>query len=146
MSQPLDRYIFQAYGLYGNDKVDRYQVSTTLPDVEGGSRWIHSDLFEIIAKTDQSTDMGLVDGAMMRTLLEEQFQLKVHSEPRPVPVYELIAKGNFRLPPARIGCVTPQDMPVSDDPGAPASPSCFAGRIDRTDLLFWARPWLISAM
>jgi len=130
--RPLDRYIFTAYGQFANDKLDRYQEeSPTLPDVEGGPRWIHNDQYEIIAITDQPTDDGVINGAMMRALLEEQFQLKVHREPRQAPVYELVvAKSGLRLPPAKIGCLTPQEMPVSPEPGAPIPPSCFAGSIN----------------
>jgi uncharacterized protein (TIGR03435 family) len=129
--QPLDRYIFQAYGLYAKDKFERYQESPTLPDVEGGPRWIHNDQYEIIGIADPPTDAGVVNGAMMRALLEEQFQLKLHREPRQLPVYELVvAKSGLRLPPAKTGCLTPQEMPISPDPGAPIPPSCFAGQIN----------------
>jgi uncharacterized protein (TIGR03435 family) len=48
------------------------------------------DRYDVIAKTDQPTGKEQLM-AMMQTLLADRFQLKLHRETRPIPVYELVA-------------------------------------------------------
>jgi uncharacterized protein (TIGR03435 family) len=128
--QPLDRYIWQAFGLEANDKALPDPGASILPGLEGGPQWIRDERYEIVAKTEQPVGSGVLAGSMMRTLLEEQFHVKLHREPRQVDVYELVvAKSGLRLPPAKIGCLMPQEMPVSPDPGSPMPPGCFAARL-----------------
>jgi uncharacterized protein (TIGR03435 family) len=47
----------------------------------GGPVWIESDRFQITAKADQPVDEGVLD-AMIRTLLADRFNLKLHRESR----------------------------------------------------------------
>ena len=79
------------------------------PDqVSGGPDWVKNDSFDVQAK------MGAADAAamdklsnegkialcerMLQTLLAERFKLKVHSETKMVPVYEMVlAKGASKL-------------------------------------------------
>lgn len=79
-------------------RVRDYQIS-------GGPAWMYSDLWEIQAKipddapeTDRATTMNELrkllttptsNALMLRSLLEERFQLKVHTETRELPIYEL---------------------------------------------------------
>jgi uncharacterized protein (TIGR03435 family) len=68
--------------------------------LSGGPDWLRKDGFNVRAKApDGSPDYSLVQfhngnapqpQAMLRTLLEERFQLKVHSEKRQVRVYALV--------------------------------------------------------
>lgn len=66
----------------------------------GGPGWIDSDRFDIEAR---SQDMGAVPDrermmAMVRSLLEDRFRLKVHHETRELPVYELtVAKSGLKI-------------------------------------------------
>src|ERR1051326_2027656 len=60
-----------------------------------GPSWIDSERFDINAKIPN----GMTDQvkAMMRTLLEERFQMKLHRENKEMPVYELVQKGTLKL-------------------------------------------------
>ncbi|HEY4379117.1 MAG TPA: TIGR03435 family protein [Acidobacteriaceae bacterium] len=86
--------------------------------VEGGSKWVDEDQWDIEAKLDE-TDMAewekLGDRERMdrvrpelRALLVERFGLKVHTETKVTPVYALVqAKGGVKMkevegPPANI--------------------------------------------
>ena len=70
----------------------------------GGPEWIFSERFDIIAKAegdlgppverDRPSRLQL----MIRALLEERFKLKVHREPREIPIYALVfARADGRL-------------------------------------------------
>jgi uncharacterized protein (TIGR03435 family) len=60
-----------------------------------GPSWIDSERFDVNAKIPN----GMTDQvkAMMRTLLEERFQMKLHRENKEMPVYELVQKGTLKL-------------------------------------------------
>jgi len=63
----------------------------------GGEKWLETDHFDIIAKTDPSVTDGTLE-AMLRTLLAERFHLKCHFEEQPVSVWALTApKGQGKL-------------------------------------------------
>jgi uncharacterized protein (TIGR03435 family) len=82
-----------------------------LPGVE---KWLDTDRFDIIGKTDPTVTDGTLQ-AMLRTLLAERFHLKSHFEDQPVAVWALTApKGKAKLKEAsgeeHAGCVrTPKD-------------------------------------
>ena len=82
--------------LYAYDLHD-YQLS-------GGAKWTASEAFDIVGKAD-STDAGSAAlHAMLRTLLEERFQLVLGKETKPLPAYALIAaKGGLKLQKAAPG-------------------------------------------
>jgi uncharacterized protein (TIGR03435 family) len=73
-----------------------------------------SERYQIDAKAEGNagrTRMFL----MLRSLLEDRFQLKIHRETRDLPAYALVAaKGGLKLPPPKDGaCVdSPADAPV----------------------------------
>ena len=74
--------------------------------VRGGPAWVHSqrDKYAIEATAPGASDRYVLLGAMLRTLLEERFQLKVHRETEDVPMYALtVAKGGFKLQPMKDG-------------------------------------------
>jgi uncharacterized protein (TIGR03435 family) len=74
-------------------------------DVLGGPVWIDSDRFQITGKTDQPVSGDALD-AMMKTLLAERFNLKLHPEMRTGDALVLeIAKNGPKLQPA--GGATP---------------------------------------
>ena len=69
------------------------------PDmIVGGPKWLDSDRFDIVAKTpDPNTPVPTLV-LMLRTLLEERFNLVTHREDRVMPAYVLtVWKGGFKL-------------------------------------------------
>jgi len=78
-------------------QLHEYQMS-------GGPKWVDSDGYDIVGKTDDSLrSLGRTERidrlrAMMRALLAERFQLSMRRGLKDVPAYSLsIAKGGFRL-------------------------------------------------
>lgn len=69
--------------------------------ITGGPAWFDTDRFDIVAKApDPDTPIPTLM-QMMRTLLEERFQLKTHREEKEMPTYTLsLAKGGSKLRPA----------------------------------------------
>jgi uncharacterized protein (TIGR03435 family) len=65
-------------------------------DVVGGPEWLDTVRFDIIAQTGTGTPPTAPDGfpgplfAMMRTLLEERFNVAAHNETRDQPIYALV--------------------------------------------------------
>jgi uncharacterized protein (TIGR03435 family) len=74
-------------------------IVTPLPEIDGPA-WIDADRFDIVARaagTDPAEPVATPRLAMMtRTLLEERFDLVLHHESRPLPVYELFLAGSER--------------------------------------------------
>jgi uncharacterized protein (TIGR03435 family) len=102
--------------------------------IAGGPDWVNSEHYQIEAKADgkASRDQILL---MLRALLEDRFQLKIHRETRQLPVYALaISKSGPKLTPPQEGsCVTPAPDAVPDwaggriappGRGQPPSPRC----------------------
>jgi uncharacterized protein (TIGR03435 family) len=81
-----------------------YQVPWDIENqvIRGGPDWISAGLdsperFDIDAETGQPATRAQLF-QMLRTLLSDRFQLKIHPENRELPVYELVvAKGGPRL-------------------------------------------------
>ncbi|RXH56428.1 CHP03435 domain-containing protein [Granulicella sibirica] len=74
-----------------------------------GPGWLGSTRFDIEAKSDEETDGRIRKGSgeegreikrgMVRALLEERYEMKVHTETRVLPAYDLVvAKGGSKLP------------------------------------------------
>ncbi len=66
----------------------------------GGPSWINTDRFDVEAKRDDLPGSIALDDflLMVRSLLEDRFQLKVHWEKRDWPVYDLVtAKSGPKL-------------------------------------------------
>jgi bla regulator protein blaR1 len=84
---PLGEVIRLAY------QVQEFQMS-------GGPPWINSERYDIEAKVDSSAaeKVNQLDmdqhRAMLRPLLEDRFQLKVHQETKELPVYALVVGKN----------------------------------------------------
>jgi uncharacterized protein (TIGR03435 family) len=86
--------------------------------IEGGPKWLDSDKYLVNAKAEGTPTVATLRGPMLRALLEDRFQLKIHRETREVAVYALtVAKGGPKLVPHRagncvdIGLVRPIDGP-----------------------------------
>jgi uncharacterized protein (TIGR03435 family) len=84
---------------------------STRPQQIEGPDWIGSQRFDVVATIPEGAPGSQVP-AMLRTLLEDRFQLKVHRESKDLPVYVLgVAKGGARLT---------ESVP---DPNTPAEPA-----------------------
>jgi len=110
-------------------------------------KWIDSDQFDIHATIDDAYLNGWekltpkqqmeIVRPMIRQLLQERFHVKLHSEPRPTPVYALVqAKGGAHVkevpaPPAAQGdSMEAQARWMRDNPGkaSPGSILCTGGQ------------------
>ncbi|MGB9458991.1 MAG: M56 and DUF3738 domain-containing protein [Bryobacteraceae bacterium] len=115
---PLIMLIENAYG------VQAFQIS-------GGPSWIQSDGYDIEAKGDAKASRAETF-LMLRSLLEDRFQLKLHRETKELPVYALTAaKGGLKLqPPKEGGCIPvgPNETLSPPAPGQPA-PGFPCGRV-----------------
>jgi uncharacterized protein (TIGR03435 family) len=71
----------------------------------GGPSWIHSDRFDIVAKSPQGAP-GSEFGLRMQALLTERFNLTLHRETRELSVYALVSDGATgpQLTPSPIDC------------------------------------------
>jgi hypothetical protein len=69
--------------------------------VIGGPKWIDSDRYEIIARSSEDHPRAELLGPMLRALLEDRFQLKVHRETKEGRIYKLtVAKNGPNLQPS----------------------------------------------
>jgi bla regulator protein blaR1 len=83
---PLRTLIREAYALHGSQ-------------ISGGPGWFDSDRFDIVAKSENNPT-PLQMRVMLRALLAERFQLRVHTETRDLPLYVLVlARSDGRLGP-----------------------------------------------
>ncbi|HUP02722.1 MAG TPA: TIGR03435 family protein [Bryobacteraceae bacterium] len=98
--------IRMAYGM-----VSGMTLAARSIDVVGGPAWLDSDAYSIAARTEAKGTTADVIGPMLRSLLEDRFQVKVHKEPRETPVYELkLAGAQPNLQPMKEGDCTPLDL------------------------------------
>jgi uncharacterized protein (TIGR03435 family) len=118
--------IRQSYITFANGSV--LNLPAQAPPIEKGPAWINTDLYTIDAKAEGTPTQGIMFGAMMRALLEDRFQLKLHSETREVSVYDLtVAKSGAKLQPAQAGTCRPLDVDHPPPPpvrGQPITPIC----------------------
>ena len=78
--------------------------------------WTKSEGFTVNAVASSGASEGMMMGPMLQSLLEERFQLKLHTESPEVRVYDLIvAKGGPKLPQTDVVC----DYPDPKNPGGP---------------------------
>jgi bla regulator protein BlaR1 len=119
-------------------------ISFALADgqrVSGGPAWAQTDAYDIDAKLAPADLAGWDTLPMqdrmqrirplLRTLIEQRFQLKTHSDMEPTPVYVLLqAKGGAKLTevpaPPPVDPTQPPTVGTADDP-APGSAMTMAG-------------------
>jgi len=123
--------INQSYVLYANGRL-ALPGGRFVP-IEKGPAWINSDRYTIEAKPEGTPSQGTMLGPMMQALLEERFKLKIHTETREVPVYNLVVtKGGPRLTMSRPGSCLSFDIehPLPPPkPGQSLPPICGMARI-----------------
>jgi uncharacterized protein (TIGR03435 family) len=89
------------------------------PVLEGGPDWIDSTQYQVSAKTEQPIDKSVMNGPMLRALLEERFHLKLRHETREVGAYALtVAKSGLELRPSDGASCLPRPDDLSISPGA----------------------------
>jgi uncharacterized protein (TIGR03435 family) len=85
--------------------------------IRGGPAWVYADKYTIEAKMPgpapdepdgpRSAARALMLGPMLRALLEERFQLKLHQETEEAPMFALtVAKGGLKITPMKDGDCT----------------------------------------
>jgi len=99
-----------------------YDVSNNR--VSGVQAWMDSNHFDIQATTEKSVTVKQLEGPMLRGLLEDRFQLKLHRETIVRPVYELtVEKGGVKMQPSKEGSCTRYSMDSPPPLPAPSAPS-----------------------
>jgi uncharacterized protein (TIGR03435 family) len=107
----VEQLIYLAYASYGATQSERLVNDETgtasdATKVRGGPAWVHSqrDKYAVEATAPGTSERTVLMGAMLRTLLEERFRLKLHRETEEVPMYALtVAKSGFKLKPIKDG-------------------------------------------
>jgi uncharacterized protein (TIGR03435 family) len=126
-----EQLIYLAYAAYGareNEHLanDDFGAASNTEKVRGGPDWVHSlkEKYSIEATAAGATDRYVLMGTMLRSLLEDRFQLKLHRGTEEVPMYELkVAKSGLTITPMKDDECTPFDPAASINPGA-AKPVC----------------------
>jgi uncharacterized protein (TIGR03435 family) len=107
-------------------------VSST--SVSGGPAWIDSDRFEIDAKAESPQSWGTLNGPMLRTLLQQRFNLRIRTATREAPVYALtVNKGGAKLQPSKRDCIIlDSERPlIPIEAGKPLPAVCGLGRLTK---------------
>jgi uncharacterized protein (TIGR03435 family) len=85
-----------------------YDVGRGGTTVAGGPAWTRTEQFTTTAKASRPAQPAMMQGPMLRAILEERFALKVHRETRDADVYALITtKSGPKLPPFIAGTCVP---------------------------------------
>jgi uncharacterized protein (TIGR03435 family) len=101
-----------------------YQVQEF--QISGGPGWIGSDRFDVEGKAEDPKADPSQLRLMLQSLLEDRFQLKLHSETREAPVYALVVTNGG----PKIKLVADQTTPTVNGPAQPgAGPNRGAMRI-----------------
>jgi uncharacterized protein (TIGR03435 family) len=91
---PLRRLIQRAYGVEG------FQIS-------GGPVWIDFDRYDIEARAGGNPSEKQMTGPMLQGLLKDRFKLRLHTETKQLPVYDLtVARGGLKLQRSKDGSCT----------------------------------------
>jgi uncharacterized protein (TIGR03435 family) len=94
--------------------------------IRGGPDWVHSlkEKYQIEATAAGATERTVLMGTMLRTLLEERFQLKTHRDTEDVPMFALtVAKGGLKIKPMKPGDCDDNAAPLVGME-TPAKPPC----------------------
>lgn len=114
----LDRIIYFAYAGIGSMKNPLLNDSPSDPaHVRGGPGWIRSDKFTIVATAPGTSNREVMMGPMLRSLLEERFQLKTRRETEEVSLFALtVAKSGLKIRPLGPGGCTSPDTVQDQSP------------------------------
>jgi uncharacterized protein (TIGR03435 family) len=98
--EPGGRFVASGYSLRSL-MLQAYEVQNN--QIVGGPGWINTERWSIQAKADGVSDLIPMDQfrMMLRSLIEDRFQLKSHRETREMPLYELtVDKKSMKLQPS----------------------------------------------
>ena len=103
-----------------------YEIPTD--QIIGAPDWTRRERYDVEARTVAGTTPDEAQ-SMLQTLLRERFNLKVHTEKRPLPVYALVvAKAGVigpKMRPARVDCANPEARKAAASVAAPGdAPAC----------------------
>lgn len=115
---------------YVNYAEARFNPFASAP-ISGGSTWINTERFQIDAKTDSPQKSGMMNGPMLRALLEERFHLVIRRDIKQASVYVLtVAKGRVPKIPRSTGkCIIfDPEHPPAFEPGKPFPSVCGMSR------------------
>jgi uncharacterized protein (TIGR03435 family) len=92
-------------------------------DIVGGPSWMKTETYSLDAKAEGDADIGQMAGPMLRALLEERFQLKIHQDTKEASVFFLtVAKGGPKFSQTKEGSCVPIDVKHMPEPPAPGQP------------------------
>jgi uncharacterized protein (TIGR03435 family) len=105
----LERLIEIAYLQYGDGSFRPFRTRLRIP-VDSAAEWLYSAKYDVIAKAAGAPSAEVMNGSMLRALLEERFQLSIRRETRQAPVYAVtVAKDGPKLSPFQAGSCVPRD-------------------------------------
>jgi uncharacterized protein (TIGR03435 family) len=141
-----EQLIYLAYASYGAREDERLVnddpgTASNATKIRGGPAWVHSlrDKYQIEATAAGATERTVLMGAMLRSLLEDRFHLKLHRETEEVALYGLtVAKGGFKLKPMQEGdCNPDRQGPIDPNDAKPRCGSInMAGASGKTQWTF----------
>ena len=125
--QTLMSMIQWAYVNYANA---RFNPLASVP-ISGGPAWATTEEFQIDANADAPQPNGMMNGPMLRALLEERFGLVVRRDVKETPVYALrVVEGKaLRITRSTHSCVgSNPERPLQIEPGKPLPLICGMAR------------------
>jgi uncharacterized protein (TIGR03435 family) len=106
-----ERMIAMAYVINGEPLVNNRPIEALdnrSQWIKGLPGWARSDKFTVEAKTESPVDRKVLQGAMLASLLEDRFKLKLHRDVEDAAMYALtVARGGLKMTPERCTAVTP---------------------------------------
>jgi uncharacterized protein (TIGR03435 family) len=123
-----EQLIYLAYASYGAREDERLVnddpgSASNATKVRGGPAWVHSlrDKYQVEATAAGATDRTVLMGAMLQSLLEDRFHLRLHRETEEVALYGLtVAKGGLKVKPMKEGdCDPDREGPIDPDAAKP---------------------------
>ena len=124
--QTVEQLIREAYLRYPDGKPWPAPMDPRLSDrlltapIKGSPAWAASERYTIEAEADGTPNEAITRGPMLQALLEDRFKLRMHSESREIPVYELtVASAGPKLKSAQDGSCIPWGQGSSTPKSAP---------------------------
>jgi uncharacterized protein (TIGR03435 family) len=96
----VERLISTAYVQNGEPLINQAARIGDVQWLKGLPGWVRSEKFTIEAKAEGDPDRKVILGPMLRNLLEDRFQLKIHRATDEAAMYEMtVAKGGLKIQP-----------------------------------------------
>ena len=97
----VEQMISLAYERYGRPLLNASGgLASGAGKLRGGPPWVRRDKYRIEAKAVGTPGTKVMEGPMLRAILEDRFQLKIKRETEEAPMYALVvAKGGLKIQP-----------------------------------------------